>query len=330
MIRLLACCLVVLVALVSLGAQGPVFRSGAEIVLLTVTVTDRAGRYVAGLTQTDFAVFENSTEQQLSFFASDPVPVDVAFVVDTSASMGPSLPAVKEAARGLLRQLRTSDRAVVIQVQDTVAMPQSLTDDLARAGDAIDALRTRGSTAIYDGVYLALREFERTRDPDVRRHVVILLSDGVDNSSHVPLEAVSDLARQLGVMVYTIALGNPPPPQASAWNPRREVEAQFALRTLATDAGGRAFFPTRAAELPAIYETIGRELACQYTLAYVPRTPGDGEFRRIAVRLLPPTQATARTRSGYIAARPPTAISRPGAPQPRNGEGGRPRSDAAN
>jgi hypothetical protein len=131
-------------------------------------------------------------------------------------------------------------------------------------------------------------------------------------------------------MVYTIALGNPPPPQASAWNPRREVEAQFALRTLATDAGGRAFFPTRAAELPAIYETIGRELACQYTLAYVPRTPGDGEFRRIAVRVLPPTQATARTRSGYIAARPPTAISRPGAPQPRNGEGGRPRSDAAN
>jgi Ca-activated chloride channel family protein len=309
---LLVSCLLVVVSLTRLGAQSPVFRSGAEIVSLTVTVTDAAGRYVTGLTEKDFAVFENGMPQQLSFFASEPVPVDVAFVVDTSGSMTPNLPVVKQAARGLLRELRNIDRAVVVQVQDTVDMPQSLTNDFARAAAAIDALRARGSTAIYDGVYLALREFERTRrhDPRVRRQALILLSDGVDNSSHVTLDVVSDLARQLGVIVYSIGLGSAPLPQASASIPRREVEASYALRALAADAGGRAFFPTVVAGLPAIYETIGRELASQYALGYVPLKPGDGEFRRVAVRVLPPTKATARTRTGYIAVRPSTAISR--------------------
>ena len=287
-------------------AQEFTFKSGVEMVPLTVTVTDGAGKYVSGLSERDFAVFEDGVPQPVSFFASGSVPVDVAFVIDTSSSMSADLPLVQQAAKGMVSALREGDRGAVVSVNSVIDMPQRFTADHAGVAAAIDRLRTSGATALYDGVYIALKEFAREQrgHTDVRRQVLVLLSDGVDTVSHVSADEVTELAKRVGVNVYVIAAKGPTPAPLIASRDPKSQRAAFTMRSLAQDAGGRIFFPTIAGDLPAIYQAIAQELACQYDLGYVPaQSNGDGGFRRVAVRVLPPTSAVARTRSGYYSTR---------------------------
>lgn len=286
------------------GAQG-VFKSGVDMVPLTVTVTDASGKYVRGLTERDFAVFENGVQQSLSFFASEPVPVDVALVLDVSSSMAVDMPRVREAANGLVRSLRPADRAAVVAVRTSVGLPQPFTTEHERVTAAIDVLRSAGSSAVYDGLYIALKEFarEHREHAEARRQVLVLLSDGLDNASHVSADELADAARRAGVSIYIVALTDPAAQaRGTPWNVAQE-RATYTMRALAQDSGGRIFFPTAPTELAAVYGAIAREFASQYDLGYVPARPGDGTFRRIAVRVLAPASGIARTRSGYHAAR---------------------------
>jgi Ca-activated chloride channel family protein len=310
-VPLLTACVVLIVSLSRLDAGGQVFKSGVELVPLTVTVTNAVGRYTTGLNEADFAVFEEGIPQPLSLFADGRVPLDVAFVVDTSSSMGADLPLVKKAVHGLLREFTDGDRAAVIELKKTVGIPQPLSDERDRVGATIDGLHAGGSTAMYDGVYVALKEFERAQKNamEIRRRVLILLSDGVDTASHVTFETVLDLIRRLDVNIYTITLNGGAVRSGKAFASRETMTAAYAMRALATEAGGRAFFPTAALELPPIYQAISNELAFQYVLGYVPMKSPDGQFRRVSVRVLPPASATARTRTGYFAARTSRTIA---------------------
>ena len=163
------------------------FKSGVEMVPLTVTVTDASGKYVTGLANSDFTVVEDGVQQPLSFFASDHVPLDVALVLDTSSSMRGDLPLVQSAATGLVRTLHDTDRGAVIEVKNTTAIPQTFTSDRAQIEGAIRGLSASGSTALFDGMYVVLKEFERQRlgSQEVRRQVLVLLSDGMDTGSRL-------------------------------------------------------------------------------------------------------------------------------------------------
>jgi Ca-activated chloride channel family protein len=288
------------------SAQSATFKSGVDMVPLTVTVTDTIGKHVTGLRGNDFTVFEDGVEQPLSFFASEDVPVDVALVLDTSASMGADLLLVQSAAGGLVRKLRASDRGAVVEVKESAGILQPFTSDRSRIEEAIRGLSTSGSTALYDGIYVMLKEFERERRAtlQVRRQVLVLLSDGLDNTSRLAFEDVMDLARRVGVNIYVIALRGD-----VALRPRAELnsstlQAKYTMGAVARESGGRTFFPKSARELPAIYTAIAQELASQYELGYMPARPGgDGAFRRVMVRVPPHTNALARTRSGYYAPR---------------------------
>jgi Ca-activated chloride channel homolog len=135
-----------------LDAQSPTFKSGVDMVPLTVTVTDPTGKYVTGLTGNDFSVFENGVEQPLSFFANENVPLDLALVLDTSGSMQAELPLVRSAASGLARQLRPCDRGAVVEVKNFARIPQPFTSDRALIDRAINGLSTSGETALYDAL----------------------------------------------------------------------------------------------------------------------------------------------------------------------------------
>ena len=293
---------IVIAAAESIGvsAQGKVFKSGVDMVPLTVTVTDARGNYVTGLTGDDFAVFEDGEQQSIAFFAGEQLPLDVALVLDTSSSMAAFMPLVRQSATGLIRNLRSGDRSAVTAVHTSVAVPQPLTSDLERVAAAIGALRTSGSTALYDGLYMVLNDFARQRreQPDARRQVVVVLSDGVDTASHVTADDVARAAADVGVSIYVIALTGPKAASQQGRDMRAE-RAAYHLRALAQDSGGRMFRPTTALELPAVYEAIARELASQYDIAYLPTRLGGDGFRRVAVRVRPPTQAAVRARTGY-------------------------------
>jgi Ca-activated chloride channel homolog len=296
-------CLFAVAAPRNASAQGSVYKSGVDMVALTVTVTDPKGRCVTGLTADSFSVFEDGVQQSVSLFGSDEIPVDVALVVDTSSSMIHALPVVKKAARAVVDTLRPGDRAAIIDVKGTTRIPQQFTEDRERVVSAINAMSAKGTTALYDGVYTSLREFERERRQrhELRRHALVVLSDGIDTTSHITFDDVTELVRTLDVTIYTIALRDPISTERNVI-PEPIRRATWEMRTLASDTGGLVFFPTTAAELQGIYDTIARELTNQYALGYVSSIlRQDGSFRRVALKLLPPSQGIARTRSGYLA-----------------------------
>jgi VWFA-related protein len=173
---------------------------------------------------------------------------------------------------------------------------------------ALGAIVPSGSTSLYDALYIALKDLAKAdRDPqEARREAVVLLSDGDDTASLSSLEDVSDLARRTGVAVYTVFLHLPRTLALDAVSPGRfEGEAEYGMKALAQDTGGRAFFPKAAAELKGIYDAIAEELGHQYSLGYVPTNARrDGAWRRVAVQVLA-GDARPRTRAGYFASADP-------------------------
>jgi Ca-activated chloride channel family protein len=295
----------------SLLAQSPRFKSGVELVPLTVTVTDRAGRYMPELTAADFAIFEEGRRQAITHFAAGDASIDIGFLLDTSDSMRDKLHLAQKAARGLVQQLRAGDRGAVAGIGSTVSLHQPMTSDLARVDQALQSTQASGNTALYDALYIVLRQYqqERQRFTDVRRQVVVLLSDGIDTSSHVTFQDVLDLVRRVEATIYVVSLGEDPAMLKNVLGDRSTFESAHTLHTLARESGGRLFTPRTARELPAIYDAIAEELSHQYVIGYLPSQGADGTFRRISVGVLQPRVGVARTRAGYYADRSRTGES---------------------
>lgn len=283
------------------SGQAPVFRSGASLVALNVTVTDD-GKHVTGLAREDFEVYEDGIRQPIRFFESAAVPMDVILLLDTSSSMRDRMSTVHDAARGFMEQLRPQDRGAVVAFSDHVQVVQDLTSDGAAIAAAINATEPRGSTSLNNAIYIALKTFGQAArgSGEVRRQALAVLSDGEDTSSLVSAEDVMALARKTGVNIYTIGLKSEFAElrKARGWN--YFSEAEYALKALAKETGARAFFPLNVRELEDVYEAIARELESQYSIGYAPADGrADGRFRRVVVRVVGHPAFRPRTRAGY-------------------------------
>jgi Ca-activated chloride channel family protein len=155
---------------------------------------------------------------------------------------------------------------------------------------------------MYNAIYIALKEMKKVKaasTDEIRRQAIVVLSDGEDTSSLLPFEEVLDLAKRSETSIYTIGIRSRDPTGVRGFK-----EAEFVLRQLAQETGGRAFFPTNVTELPAIYSLISDELSSQYTLGYSSKNPRrDGAWRRVVVRT-DRQNATARTKQGYFGPTP--------------------------
>lgn len=278
-------------------AADQVYRGGTDVVYLSVTVVDPQGHLIPGLEQESFRVLEDGIPQTITTFSRDPQPIALSILMDSSTSMEPKQRTAQEAASGFVRRLGEHDVAQIIDFDSQVEILQGFTSDRALLEAAIRRTTAGGSTALYNAVYVALSEQRKVRprtEAELRRQAIVVLSDGDDTSSLVDYEQVLDLSKRSEVTVYAIGL------RSRAEVPRgRFNEADFVLRTLSGETGGRVFFVEQTDELPAVYSQIADELANQYSIGYTSsNTKRGGQWRRIEVRVAQ-TGIAARTRKGY-------------------------------
>ena len=278
--------------------QRPAFRSTIDVVSLNVTVVDGAMRYITDLEQPDFSVFEDGIKQDINFFTRRPQPIALSLLLDSSASMEDKLEVLQVAATNFVRRLKPNDIAQVIDFDSRVSIRQPFTSTQSELEAAILQAVSGGSTSLHNAIYISLKELGKIKaqnEEDVRRQALVIFSDGEDTSSLVSFEEVLDLAKRSETSIYTISL------RGTDTNTRGFREAEFIMRQLAQETGGRSFFPAKIEDLNGVYSQIADELASQYTIGYSSKNSrNDGAFRRIVVQVARPN-STPRTKRGYYA-----------------------------
>jgi len=285
------------------GQGASVFRSGASLVALNVTVTE-GKRLIPGLTLDDFAVYEDGVLQRVQFFESHDIPIDLILLIDTSASMSDKMPVVHEAAIGFLKTLRATDRGAVVTFGDNVNIVQALTSDRTELEEAVRRAQPHGSTALNNALYVAMKEFGRTAQQtgEVRRQAIAVLSDGEDTSSVIGFDDVLTMARKTGINIYTICLQNHYSIARADSSRKYFSESDYSMKTLAQETGAQSYFPQSVQELKGIYAGISDELSNQYSIGYSPTNwRADGRFRRIIVKVTAHPEFRPRARLGYTA-----------------------------
>jgi len=274
------------------------------VVSLNVTVTDGTAHYITDLNTEDFSVYEDGVKQDVTFFNRTNLPIALALLIDTSASMEVKLPTAQEAAIGFAKRLRPQDIAEVIDFDNRVIVLQGFTASVTELEQAVRKTSAGGSTSLYNALYIALKDLKKVvakNVDEIRRQAIIVLSDGEDTSSLLPFEEVLDLAKRSETAIFCIGLRANEGPSTGT---KGFKEAEFVLRQFSQETGGRSFFPNQLNDLANVYAQISDELSSQYTVGYTSKNgKRDGSWRRVVVRINRPNLA-ARTKQGYFA---PTA-----------------------
>jgi Ca-activated chloride channel family protein len=271
-----------------------------RLVLLPVSVEDRRGRRVRGLTESDFAVFEDRVRQRIEYFSVESQePVAIAFLLDVSGSMRQlgKLEAAKEAIRHFVENLRPLDRfALICFADEQVSWVTEFTSDRERFLERLDVQRGYGQTALNDAVAATPRlVFE---DDTEMKKAIVLITDGVDNVSRLTTEEAIDTARYSSVPIYTIGFSALPEYLISKGETVYNLRI---LRRFSGETGGALFVVHDPDELKEAVARIEEELRFQYLIGYYPtRRVWDGGFRKVDLRLRK-NRLEVRTRSGYYA-----------------------------
>ena len=281
--------------------QTPTFEIGIEVINLNVSVTDGQNRYVTDLGERDFAVYEDGIRQDLSLFTHENLPISLSLMIDVSASMDEKLPIAQGAAVRFAKTLRPQDLAQVVQFNDRATVLQDFTADQPSLESAIRRTRASGPTAMYNALYIALKDLEKLKKAgELRRRAVVLLTDGEDTASLVNDDQVLELAKKTEINIYSISIRNN---RATDRERLAFSQAAHVLTALANETGGQVHFPNSLSELDAVYDRIAEELRTQYSLGYVSANKRkDGKWRRIVVRVPDREGVQVRHRLGYYAA----------------------------
>ena len=277
--------------------QGSTIKIDVGLVVLHTSVLDDRGKFADGLKAENFRVFEDKVEQKLSTFKREDVPVSMGLVIDNSGSMRDKRPRVNEAAVTLVEASNPSDEAFVVNFNDDfyLDLDKDFTSSVPELKEALERIDSRGSTALYDAIIGSLDHLKKaTKD----KRVLLVVTDGEDNSSHNSLERTLREIQKTDTVIYTIGL-------LGDEKRKERSHAMKALREIAEASGGLSFFPESVDDVHNICEQVAHDIRNQYTLAYYPsNTKKDGTFRAVSVQVIPPRgrgRLVARTRNGYYA-----------------------------
>jgi Ca-activated chloride channel homolog len=287
------------------GAQTPgqddIIRDVIINVQLPVAVAEKGGRFVTDLKQSDFEILEDNVKQELeSFYVKSDLPLDIALLMDTSNSVKPKLKFERDAAVSFLYtalRLR-KDRALFLTFDSELELHQDFTDRLDLLTKAIDRVKARGETRMYDAVYRVCEE--KMFNVQGRRRAIVLITDGDDTVSDKSLKDAIDIAQRSETTIFVISTK-----AGGFFGVQRgqvDNEEDKSLKRLAEETGGRAFFTGTIVDLEKSFSSIANELRSQYLIAYSPTNDKyDGKFRQIEVRLPGHKDLKIRARKGYIA-----------------------------
>jgi VWFA-related protein len=277
----------------------PNIRVDTNLVQINVTVTTPLGQVVTAMEKEHFRIFEDKSEQKIVSFSSEEAPLTIGLVFDMSSSMGSKLHKSRQAASQFFKTANPEDEFFLVQFNERPELTVPITTNTDEIQNRLAFTQAKGRTALLDGVYLAMSQMKKGKNP---RKAVLILSDGGDNSSRYTESEIRNLVRESDVQIYAIGIFEP---ISARGRTAEELSGPSLLSEMAEQTGGRHFPVENLNDLPDIAAKIGVELRSQYIIGYSPSNlTRDGKYRRVEVKLvqprgLPPLRAYYRT--GYYA-----------------------------
>ena len=273
--------------------ETPVFTADTRLVVVHASVVDNRGKLVTNLQQPAFKVLENGIEQPLKVFRREDIPVSLGIIIDNSGSMRDKKNRVAAAALNLVKASNPQDEVFIVNFNDDAYLDQPFTSDIKKLEEALDRIETKGGTAMRDAISMSMDYLKDKAKKD--KKVLVIVTDGNDNTSNINLEELMRKAQQSDVLIYSIGI-------LSEEEPREAKKAKRALNDLAKASGAMDYYPRDLEEIDKIVPEVAHEIRNQYTLGYSPLNPTlDGTFRKITVMLNAPGRLSVRSRAGYYA-----------------------------
>jgi VWFA-related protein len=276
--------------------QGKVFTIQAEVdeVVLHATVVDDHQRLITNLDRNAFTILEDGQPQPITSFRHEDVPVAVGIVVDNSGSMRNKRAAVTQASLNFVKASNPDDRVFIVNFNDEAYIDQDFTNSIPKMREALDRIDARGGTALFDAV-VASADYvvkQQNADKKLEKRVLLVVTDGWDNASTFSMEqAVRHLQAENSPTIYTIGI----------LDEDAKKKGRRALRALAEQTGGVAYFPKDLAEVDAITQEVARDIRNQYTIGFKKDPNEPPGYRTIKVTARADGKnLTVRTKSGYF------------------------------
>src|SRR5215203_2419676 len=290
---------------------GDILKINAELVQLHVRVIDRYNRPIDNVPKTDFHIFEDGVPQTIETFTREEVPISYGLAVDTSGSLRSQLQSVIDAGKTIINSNKEGDETFLVRFisSDKIETVQDFTANKDLLVDGLDSFYVEGGqTAIIDAVYLTaehVSQYRKGNEGDRRRRALIIITDGEDRNSFYKQEQLFARLREEDVQIFVIGFVNELEKEAGLIRKSPREKAVNLINRLASETGGRAFFPDSVADLPQIANEIIRDLRTQYVLSYNPTNKTqDGSYRAIKVSVDQPSGSDKRialTRTGRLA-----------------------------
>jgi len=246
-----------------------------DLTELYVTVTDDQDRPMGNLGKEDFRIFEDRTEQKVSIFKREDVPVSLGLVIDNSRSIEPRKRRLDAAALSFVQRGNPDDETFIVHFDDRAKLTHDFTDNIPDLERALARVTPFGQTAIYDALFLAAERMAKAKHT---KKVILLITDGIDNISHHTVEEAVEAAKRSGAAIYTVGL----------LSATEGLKAEQTLLRIAETSGGRAFFPENVEQARVSMERVARTLREQYLLGYFSSSPRNGAWRSIRLEIKPP------------------------------------------
>ena len=272
-----------------------------RVVILNVRVVDADGHARTDVGQDSFRVVEDNIPQKISLFSKAEMPITYGLVIDCSGSLRSQLGKVAQAGMKIVQSNKAEDEGFLIRFisSDKIETVQDITADKRRLLAGLEDLYVEGGqTAVIDAVYLAAERLvkRRVEDKSLRRYALVLVSDGEDRNSYYKKEQLLSLLGSADIQIYVIGF-------KGEMKEKAKQPAEELLKSLATNTGGRAFFPNSNDDLTGIADEIVNDLRIQYVIGYVPSDQKAAEgFHKLQVSIADDVNHEKRvaiTRLGY-------------------------------